>query len=141
MVKRSLEHYDPLPNTFLLSMLDSCIRKLCNVFYNPCFFDRAALLRRVKHISVNYNAIVYSAVQWSKQLDWVIGIFSSALQATRRYDPLCRPTSSSCIDRASAFGQKKSLLCCFGPLFEIFWCPVVILLIFSSNLSNLERIP
>ena len=37
------------------------------------------------------------------------------------------------------FGQKKSLLCCFGPFFIDFWNPVVTLVIFSSNLSYFEK--
>ena len=37
------------------------------------------------------------------------------------------------------FGQKKSFLCCFGPFLAIFWCPVVAVVTFSSNLSNFER--
>ena len=38
----------------------------------------------------------------------------------------------------TAFGQKKSL---FWPIFANFWCPVVTLVTFSSNLSNFERNP
>ena len=42
-------------------------------------------------------------------------------------------------DTARYAGKKNSLLCCFGPFFVCnFWCPVVTLVTFSSNLSNFE---
>ena len=37
------------------------------------------------------------------------------------------------------FGQKKIFLCCFCPFFGDFWCPVVAMESFSSNLRNFER--
>ena len=44
---------------------------------------------------------------------------------TRIYGPLRGPTSSSC----------------GGPNFGNFWCPVVTLVTFSSNIGNFERNP
>ena len=62
---------------------------------------------------------------------------------TRRYGPLRGPTSSSCgglRPLAQAFFRaKKELIMLFWPIFGIFWCPVVTLVTFSSNHSNIER--
>ena len=38
-----------------------------------------------------------------------------------------------------AFGQKKCFFMLFWPIFGDFWCPVVTMVTFSSNLSNFER--
>jgi hypothetical protein len=42
---------------------------------------------------------------------------------------------------AERLWAKKKLLCCFSPFLNQFWCPVVTLVIFSSNLCNLEKNP
>ena len=66
---------------------------------------------------------------------------------TRRYGPLRGPTSSSCGGlRPSAesfltFGQKRELIMLFWTIFGNFWCPVVTLVTFSTNLSNFKRNP
>ena len=61
-------------------------------------------------------------------------------KTTRRYGPLCGPTSSSCGGlrplAEAFFGQKKELIMLFWPIFGNFWCPVVTLVTFSSNISN-----
>ena len=69
------------------------------------------------------------------------------LNKTRRYGPLRGPTSSSCgglqpsAEAFFALRAKKKLIMLFWPIFGIFWCPVVTLVTFSSNLSNFERNP
>ena len=66
---------------------------------------------------------------------------------TRRYGPLRGPTSSSCgglrpsAEAFFALRAKKGLILLFCPIFGDFWCPVVTLVTFSSNLSNFERNP
>ena len=37
------------------------------------------------------------------------------------------------------FGQKKTFFMLFWPIFGNFWCPVVTMVTFSSNLINFER--
>ena len=37
------------------------------------------------------------------------------------------------------FGQKKELFMLFWPIFSNFWCPVVTMVKFSSNLINLKE--
>jgi hypothetical protein len=67
------------------------------------------------------------------------------LSYTRRHGPLRGPTSSSCgglrpsADAFFALRAKKELIMLFWPIFGDFWCPVVTLVTFSSNLSNFER--
>ena len=66
---------------------------------------------------------------------------------TRRYGPLRKPTSCSCEglrpsgEACFALLAKKELIMLFWHNFEIFWCPVVTLVTFSSKLSNFERNP
>ena len=66
---------------------------------------------------------------------------------TRRYGPLRGPTSSSCgglqpsAEALFALWAKKELIILFWPIFGNFWCPVVTLVTFSSNLRNFERNP
>ena len=45
------------------------------------------------------------------------------------------------LNLARPFGQKKSLLCCFGPFFGNFGFPVETLVTFSRKLSNFEKNP
>ena len=40
-----------------------------------------------------------------------------------------------------ALRAKKELIMLFWPIFGFFWCPVVTLVTFSSNLKNFERNP
>ena len=67
---------------------------------------------------------------------------TQAVNSTRRYGPLCGPTSSSCgglrpsAEAFFALWAKKELIILFWPIFGIFWCPVVTLVTFSSNISN-----
>ena len=56
---------------------------------------------------------------------------------TRRYGPLPRPTSCSC----GGHRAKKEICMLFWLIFGNFWCPVVALLPFSSNLSNFKKNP
>ena len=63
---------------------------------------------------------------------------------TKRYSHLRGPTCSSC---AEGFGQglflpfgEKKLIILYWPILGHFWCPVVTLVIISSNLSNFKRI-
>ena len=66
---------------------------------------------------------------------------------TKRYGPLRGPTSSSCgglrpsAEAFFALRAKKELIMLFWPIFGDFWCPVVTVVTFSSNLSNFERNP
>ena len=66
----------------------------------------------------------------------------SVWKETRRYSPLRRPTSSYCGGLRPRhflpFEQKKALIMLFWPIFGNFWCPVVTLVAFSSNLRNFE---
>ena len=70
-----------------------------------------------------------------------------AVDDTRRYGPLCGPTSSSCgglqpsAEAFFALRAKKELIMLFWLIFGNFWCPVVALVTFSSNLSNFEKNP
>ena len=41
---------------------------------------------------------------------------------------------------AEGFGRRQVIML-FWPIFDNFWCPVVTLVTFSSNLSNFERNP
>ena len=63
------------------------------------------------------------------------------LMTTRRYGPLRGPTSSSCggLRPRLFFLPKKELFMLFWPIFGNFWCPVVTMVTFSSNLINFER--
>ena len=67
------------------------------------------------------------------------------LTFTRRYGPLRGPTSSSCgwlwpsAEAFFALRAKKELIVLFGPIFGNFWCPVVTLVTFSSNISNKKK--
>ena len=75
---------------------------------------------------------------------WVISqfVFHHSLYfiKTRRYGPLRGPTSSSCgglrpmAEAFFALRAKKELIMLFWPIFGNFWCPVVTLVTFSSNL-------
>ena len=66
---------------------------------------------------------------------------------TRRYSPLCEPTTcSSCGGlRPSAqaffppFRQKKDFLLMFWPILGHFWCSLVTLVTVRSNLSNFKN--
>ena len=67
---------------------------------------------------------------------------------TRRYGPICGPTSSSCgrlQPSAKAFSctssNKKNFVFCFDLVVDHFWCSVVTLVTFSSNLSNFQKDP
>ena len=66
---------------------------------------------------------------------------------TKRYGPLRGPTSSSSgghqplADAFFALLAKKELIMLFWPIFGNFWCPVVTLVTFSSNLGNFESNP
>ena len=66
---------------------------------------------------------------------------------TRRYGPLRGPISSSCGGLRSSvetfFGLRawKSFFMQFWNILGHFWCPVVSLVTFSSNLSNFENNP
>ena len=66
---------------------------------------------------------------------------------TRRYSPLCGPTSSSCgglWPSAEAFfllRAKKKLFTLFLLILGYFWCLVVTSVTFSSTLSNFENYP
>ena len=63
------------------------------------------------------------------------------INGTRRYGPLRGPTSSSCGGLwPRLFFALQRLLCCLAH-FDNFWCPVVTLVTFSSNISNFERNP
>ena len=65
-------------------------------------------------------------------------------KGTRRYGLLRGPTSSSCgglWPSAEAFFALRARKELFWPIFGIFWCPVVTLVTFSSNLSNFKRNP
>ena len=66
----------------------------------------------------------------------------SISQYTRRYSQLRGPTSSSCGGLRPwlflPFGQKIDLIMLFWPNFGNFWCSVVTIVTFSSNLSNFE---
>ena len=63
---------------------------------------------------------------------------------TRRYGPLFGPTSSSCgwlqplAEAFFALWAKKELIMLFWPILGHFWCPIVTLVTFSSNLSDLR---
>ena len=63
-------------------------------------------------------------------------------QETRRYGPLRGPTSSSCgglrpsAEAFFALRAKKVLILLFWPIFGDFWCLVVTLVTFSSNLRE-----
>ena len=64
------------------------------------------------------------------------------LHKTRRYR--YRYASLLLAPAAKAFfalRAKKELIMLFWPIFGNFWCPVVTLVTFSSNLSNFERNP
>ena len=69
----------------------------------------------------------------------------SVLILTRRYSPLRGLTSSSCgglrpsAEAFFALRAKRELIMLFWPIFGNFWCPVVTLITFSSNISNFER--
>ena len=61
--------------------------------------------------------------------------------STRRYGPLRGPTSSSSgglktLSEAffALWAKKKELIMLFWPYFGNFWCPVVTVVTFSSNL-------
>ena len=64
---------------------------------------------------------------------------------TRRFSPLCGPSSSSCgglQPLAKAFfllRAKKEFFRLFVLILSYFWCSVVTSIIFSSNLSNFEK--
>jgi hypothetical protein len=38
-------------------------------------------------------------------------------------------------------GKEKELIMLFWPIFGDFWCPVITLVTFSSNLSNFKKNP
>ena len=67
------------------------------------------------------------------------------LNKTRRYGPLRGPTSSSCgglrppAEAFFALRAKKELFMLFWPVVGDFWCPVVTVVTFSSNLSKFEQ--
>ena len=66
---------------------------------------------------------------------------------TRRYGPLRGPTSSSykgLLPSAEGFFcplGKKNLIMLFLPIFGIFWCPVVTLVLLVVTLVTLKEIP
>ena len=66
---------------------------------------------------------------------------------TRRYGPLCGPTSSSCgglrpsAEAFFALQAKKELFMLFWPIFGDFWCPVVTMVTFTSNLIIFQKSP
>ena len=70
---------------------------------------------------------------------------SLVFTSTRRYGPLRGPTSSSCGElwpSAEAFlalRARKELFMLFCTFFGDFWCSVVTVVTFSSNLNNFER--
>ena len=70
----------------------------------------------------------------------VVGI--SPVIYTRRYSPLRGLTSSSCgglrpsAEAFFALRAKKELIILFWPIFGNFWCPVVTVVTFSSNLRE-----
>ena len=69
-------------------------------------------------------------------------VLPSSFTQTRRYGPLCGPTSSSCGGLRPrlffALRAKKELFMLFWPIFRNFWCPVVTMVTFRRNLINFE---
>ena len=68
----------------------------------------------------------------------------SLIPVTKRYSPLRGLTSSSSgglrpsAEAFFALRAKKELIMLFWTIFGNFWCPVVTLVTFSSNISNFE---
>ena len=68
--------------------------------------------------------------------------FNIVIVDTRGYSPLRELTSSSCgglrpsAEAFFALRGKKELIILFWTTFGNFWCPVVTLVTFSSNISN-----
>ena len=58
-----------------------------------------------------------------------------ALEGTARYAGLLLAPAEAFF----ALRAKKELIMLFWPIFGNFWCPVVTLVNFSSNISNFER--
>ena len=71
-------------------------------------------------------------------------IFLKVLEDTARYAGLLQAPAEGFVLRPWAFfalRAKEELIMLFWPILGQFWCPVVTLLIFSSNTSNLENYP
>ena len=73
------------------------------------------------------------------------GMHHGCFYKTRRYGPLRGPTTSSCeglrplAEGFFALLSKEEISMMFWPIFVIFWCPVVTMVTFSSNISNFTR--
>ena len=96
------------------------------------------------------GALTFSLHGWHETVQTCL-VRHSQINCTKRYGPLCGPTSSSCAGPRPGpgpgprlffpFGQKKERFMLFWPIFGNFWCPVVTVVLFSSNLSSFERNP
>ena len=93
---------------------------------------------------------IFSKKLFKSSFSWLLYIFiwktyqanKDIIGYTRRYGPLHGPTSSSCgglhpsAEAFFALRATKELFMLFWPIFGNFWCSVVTMVTFSSNLSN-----
>ena len=94
----------------------------------------------MKFTGVNIHIIAFNSLLQIL----AISPFQALLEDTARYAGLLLAPAEDFGLRPRLFlpfRQKRSLLCCFGPFLGGFWCPVVTLVTFSSNLSTFERNP
>ena len=102
------------------------------LYKNPIDVGKERRTFKIRVKVKNFNMCDYKSLM-------SIGV---TIMITRRYDPLRGPTSSSCgglrpsAEAFFALGAKKELFMLFWPIFGDFWCPVVTVVTFSSNLSN-----
>ena len=61
------------------------------------------------------------------------------LEGTARYAGLLLAPAEGFSRGFVSLRAKKELIMLFWPVFGNFWCPVVTLVTFSSNISNFER--
>ena len=108
------------------------------------------VVERWKHSSEKFNLPPHSLLYSNKHCSQTNQLFLHlCITITRRYGPIRGPTSSSCEGLGPAtkafwpFAQKNKnwVFMLFWPIFGNFGCPVVTLVTFSSNLSNLEINP
>ena len=93
---------------------------------------------------------IFSKKLFKSSFSWLLYIFiwktyqanKDIIGYTRRYGPLHGPTSSSCgglhpsAEAFFALRATKELFMLFWPIFGNFWCSVVTMVTFSSNISN-----
>ena len=98
------------------------------------------------------GALTFSLHGWHETVQTCL-VRHSQINCTKRYGPLRGPTSSSCAGPRPGPGPgpgprlffslwaKKERFMLFWRFFGNFWCPVVTVVKFNSNLSRFEKNP